>query len=348
MPKEKRQKSVAKATPYEKKSKEENPLFEKRPRRFGIGQDLPPTNRDLTRLVKWPKYIRLQRQRRVLYQRLKIPPALHQFSRTLDKNTAVEVFKLLVKYKPETPAAKKQRLLEKAAARVKATDARKAARGWATSKDKPKQEKPKKEKKEKKEVPKKKIVKRGKKGVKKATPKETPKKDKKEKPKETTKDADSAPKKPSVVKYGINHITGLVESKKAQLVVIAHDVDPIEIVVWLPALCRKMQVPYVIVKGKARLGAVVGKKTATALAITSVAPEDKDVLKRILEAIKNNYTDKYEDVRRHWGGGKLGLKSTQKQAKKAALRKKEHTKPSDRPTPMAVVAPPPAAEEKAQ
>lgn len=44
---------------------------------------------------------------------------------------------------------------------------------------------------------------------------------------------------------------------KAQLVVIAHDVDPIELVVWLPALCRKMEIPYCIVKGKARLGAVV-------------------------------------------------------------------------------------------
>lgn len=38
--------------------------------------------------------------------------------------------------------------------------------------------------------------------------------------------------------------------------VIAHDVDPIELVVWLPALCRKMEIPYCIVKGKARLGAV--------------------------------------------------------------------------------------------
>jgi len=43
---------------------------------------------------------------------------------------------------------------------------------------------------------------------------------------------------------------------KAQLVVIAHDVDPIELVVWLPALCRKMGVPYAIVKGKSRLGQV--------------------------------------------------------------------------------------------
>lgn len=55
-------------------------------------------------------------------------------------------------------------------------------------------------------------------------------------------------KKPVVVKYGINHITSLVEAGKAQLVVIAHDVDPIELVIWLPALCKKMNVPYVIVK----------------------------------------------------------------------------------------------------
>ena len=55
-------------------------------------------------------------------------------------------------------------------------------------------------------------------------------------------------KKPVVVKYGLNHITSLVESGKAQLVVIAHDVDPIELVVWLPALCKKMNIPYVIVK----------------------------------------------------------------------------------------------------
>ena len=55
-------------------------------------------------------------------------------------------------------------------------------------------------------------------------------------------------KKPLVVKFGLNHVTTLVESGKAQLVVIAHDVDPIELVVWLPALCKKMGVPYCIVK----------------------------------------------------------------------------------------------------
>ena len=54
-----------------------------------------------------------------------------------------------------------------------------------------------------------------------------------------------------VVKFGINHITTLVEEGKAQMVAIAHDVDPIELVVWLPALCKKMGVPYCIVKARA-------------------------------------------------------------------------------------------------
>jgi large subunit ribosomal protein L7Ae len=85
-------------------------------------------------------------------------------------------------------------------------------------------------------------------------------------------------KKPLFVKCGINHIATLVEQKKASLVLIAHDVDPIEIVVWLPVLCRKFDVPYAIVKGKARLGQVVHKKTATALAFTGVRKEVIDRL----------------------------------------------------------------------
>lgn len=55
--------------------------------------------------------------------------------------------------------------------------------------------------------------------------------------------------------------------------VIASDVDPIELVVWLPALCRKMDVPYCFVRGKAVLGNLVHLKNAAALALTEVRKE---------------------------------------------------------------------------
>jgi len=232
-------------------------LFERRPRNFGIGGDIQP-KRDLTRFVRWPKYVRLQRQKRILYHRLKVPPALNQFTRTLDKNHATSLFKLLSKYKPETKVEKKQRLLKAAQARA-------------------------------------------------ADPK-----------------AAVAPTKaPNVVKFGLNHITALVEQKKAKLVVIAHDVDPVELVVWLPALCRKMSVPYVIVKSKARLGQVVHQKTAAALAIVNISKDDAADLTQLTTYARENYNDKYDETRRQWGGGRLGYKSQQALNKKQKAVQKE-------------------------
>jgi large subunit ribosomal protein L7Ae len=61
------------------------------------GQDIRP-KADLTRFVKWPEYIRFQRQKVILHQRLKVPPAIAQFSHTLDRNTALQLFKLLNKF----------------------------------------------------------------------------------------------------------------------------------------------------------------------------------------------------------------------------------------------------------
>jgi hypothetical protein len=37
-----------------------------------------------------------------IHQRLKVPPAIAQFSHTLDKNTATQLFKLLNKYRPKS------------------------------------------------------------------------------------------------------------------------------------------------------------------------------------------------------------------------------------------------------
>lgn len=125
-----------------------------------------------------------------------------------------------------------------------------------------------------------------------------------------------------MIKYGLNHVTALIENKKAQLVLIAHDVDPIELVIWMPALCRKMGIPYAIVKSKSRLGALVHQKTASCVAITEVRAEHKQELAALVQSVKINYNDKAEEIRKQWGGGVMGAKSQAMMAKRAALRAK--------------------------
>jgi len=145
-------------------------------------------------------------------------------------------------------------------------------------------------------------------------------KDNKEK-KSSEKKEEKAASKPLFVKYGLNHITKLVETKKAKLVVIAHDVDPVELVVWLPALCRKMGVPYCIVKGKARLGTIVHKKTASVVALTEVKKEDQQRLEQLVGVVTPLYNDNVTDLKR-WGGGIMGIKAqhVEKRRAKAAAR----------------------------
>jgi large subunit ribosomal protein L7Ae len=99
-------------------------LFPKDGRDFRIGRDIQP-KRDLSRFVKWPRYVRLQRQRAILKKRLKVPPSIDQFTRTIDKNAADTLFRFLLKYRPESRTDKRKRLLEKAKAR--AAEEKKAA-----------------------------------------------------------------------------------------------------------------------------------------------------------------------------------------------------------------------------
>ncbi|XP_075226754.1 ribosomal protein L7A [Lycorma delicatula] len=257
-PKKKVGKKVAAAPLAVKKQevkKVVNPLFEKRPRNFGIGQDIQP-KRDLSRFVKWPKYVRIQRQKAVLQKRLKVPPPINQFTQALDKQTATQLFKILEKYKPETAEAKKARLKARAETKV-------------------------------------------------------------------AKKEDAPTKRPNVLRQGCNTVTKLIEQKKAQVVVIAHDVDPIELVLFMPALCRKMGVPYCIIKGKARLGRLVNRKTCTCVALTQVDFGDRATLTKVVEAVKTNYNDRYEEIKRHWGGGMLGSKSAARIAKLEKAKARE-------------------------
>jgi len=221
-------------------------LFKKRPKNFRLGGDIQP-KRDLTRFVKWPKYVRIQRQKRILMQRLKVPPTINQFQHTVEKNQAAKLLKLLAKYSPETRQEKKDRLKKEA-----------EGGGGKTA-------------------------------------------------------------KPVHLKYGLNHVTTLVEECRAKLVVIAHDVDPVEMVVYLPALCRKKGVPFCFLRGKANLGKLCHLKTATCVAVTDVRKEDVGDLDAMSKQFKNQYNDN-EKLRRVWGGGIMGIKNQHMMAARQKLK----------------------------
>jgi len=226
-------------------AKSTNPLFQQsRKKNFGIGRDIQP-KRDLTRFVRWPKYIKLQRQRRILWHRLKVPGIINQFNRTLDKHTAANLLNFLEKYAPEDKKQKGQRLLE--ATKSKEGDLGKRSR---------------------------------------------------------------------TVQYGLSNVTKSIENKKAKLVVIAHDVDPIELVMWIPTLCRKKGVPYVIIKGKSRLGKVVRRKTASCLAVTEIdTAKDGKEFSNFLEKATDNFLERYSETIKTFGGGIMGTKHNAKKAK---------------------------------
>merc|ERR1719331_3593599 len=202
-------------------------LFKKTPRNFRIGGNIQPT-KNLTRYVKWPKYVRIQRQKRVLFMRLKSPPVLNIFTSTIEKNQQAQLMKLLRKYSPETKAAKKERLQTEAEARKSGSKAKHIG------------------------------------------------------------------PKPNHLKFGLNHVTTLVEEGKAKLVVIAHDVEPIELMSFLPGLCRAKDVPYCVVKNKTTLGQLVHCKTATCVALTDVNKDDL----QDFSTLQKNFRAQYIENRR--------------------------------------------------
>ena len=224
-----------------------HPLCQPNPKNFRFGNDVRPRIVK-SRFVKFPRYVQLQRQKRILMKRLKCPPALAQFFEPLDKDTSKKVYKALERYTPETKKEKKERLEKEAKEQVK------------------------------------------------------DKKDNKNKKKEG--------KKPVTLKCGLNHVTYLVEQKRAKLVLIAADVDPIETVVFLPSLCKSMEIPYAIVPSKERLGHLANKKTCTCLALTDFKENAAE-----LENLCKIFAERFHGPPLHSRKPEKGIKAIQKEKK---------------------------------
>jgi len=239
----------AKAEAKKKAAAPQASLFQARPKNFGIGQDVP-YSRDLSRFMRWPTFVTMQRKKRVLQRRLKVPPAVNQFSKVLDRSTRNELLKLVKAHAPETRKERRARLHEAAQS-------------------------------------------------------------KKENPNKTV-----STKRPVAVVTGLQEVTRAIEQKAAKLVVVANNVDPLELVLWLPTLCRSLKIPYAIIKDKARLGDAIGQKTATVVAITDVKPEEEGNLKSLIRSVNARFLSRSDVSRRQWGGRQLSLRS------RAALRKK--------------------------
>lgn len=88
------------------------------------------------------------------------------------------------------------------------------------------------------------------------------------------------------VKKGTNEVTKTIERGQAELVVIAEDVQPEEVVVHLPVLCEENGVPYTYVHSQEELGTAVGLEVGTASAAIVDAGQEDEVFNEVLNRLE--------------------------------------------------------------
>ncbi|MCI4364782.1 MAG: 50S ribosomal protein L7Ae [Thermoplasmata archaeon] len=89
------------------------------------------------------------------------------------------------------------------------------------------------------------------------------------------------------VRVGTNEVTKSSERSEAKLVIMAEDVDPVEILVHIPMLCEEKRIPYVYVPKKQRLGQSAGlSKSAASVAVVEPG-EAKALLDEIAAQFPN-------------------------------------------------------------
>ncbi len=88
-------------------------------------------------------------------------------------------------------------------------------------------------------------------------------------------------RKTGKIKKGANETTTAVERGEAKLVVVAQDVNPKEVVMHLPLLCKEKGVKLVEVESKEKLGAAAGLNVSTSAVAVVKLGEAKNLLKEL-------------------------------------------------------------------
>ncbi|ADL58300.1 MULTISPECIES: 50S ribosomal protein L7Ae [Methanothermobacter] len=88
------------------------------------------------------------------------------------------------------------------------------------------------------------------------------------------------------ISKGTNEVTKAVERGVAQLVLVAEDVEPAEIVAHLPLLAEEKEIPYIYLPTKDELGAAAGLNVGTASAAIVEAGDAEDLINEIIEKVE--------------------------------------------------------------
>jgi len=88
------------------------------------------------------------------------------------------------------------------------------------------------------------------------------------------------------LRKGLNESTKAIERSIAQLVIVAEDVEPEEIVMHIPPLCEEKNIPYAFVQSKLELGRAAGIEVGSAAISITDAGDGKELMKEVLKRLK--------------------------------------------------------------
>lgn len=85
------------------------------------------------------------------------------------------------------------------------------------------------------------------------------------------------------MKKGSNEVTKSAERGTAQMIVMAENVNPGELLAHIPMICKEKEIPYIYVEDQSYLAEAAGMSTGTKTAAIAVMQVDKEGLDRFNE-----------------------------------------------------------------